>query len=82
MDEANTVVTYATTQVNAMVSPMGEVRRPKEIIILLLYLGGFGNGLGAFLESMFFPAVAVEMNLGFGVLCLGLAGLITHGSGR
>ncbi|MFW9800821.1 MAG: hypothetical protein ACFFD9_10315 [Candidatus Thorarchaeota archaeon] len=61
---------------------MGEKRKLKEIIILLLYLGGFGNGLGAFVVSMIFPTVTVGMNLGFGVLCLGLAGLITHGSGR
>ena len=61
---------------------MGEERKLKEIIILLLYLGGFGNGLGALVVSIIFPTVAVEINLGFGVLCLGLAGLITHGSGR
>ena len=61
---------------------MGEVRKSKEIIILLLYLGGFGNGLGAFVVSMIFPTVGVEINLAFGVLCLGLAGLITHGLGR
>ena len=61
---------------------MGEERKLKEIIILLLYLGGFGNGLGAFVVSMISPTVTVGVNLGLGLLCLGLAGLITHGSGR